>query len=98
MLVNNPTTCRFGDSKPLVKDMERFESKLERTINEIFGEEPFNAVDEQLFKWLMFSMIGNGRHIRNLDSLNYTLFKEKLNILLDAVYEWQVDELQRIDR
>jgi hypothetical protein len=67
--------------------MNGFNLSLEQTIDEIFGDEPFNAVDKQLLKWLIFSLIGNGRHLRKLDALNYTLFKEKLNIMLDAIYQ-----------
>lgn len=67
--------------------MNGFNLSLEQTIDEIFGKEPFNAVDEQLLKWLIFSLIGNGRHLRTLDALNYSLFKEKLNIILDAIYQ-----------
>lgn len=71
-----------------------FKSKLEQTIDEVFGTEPFDAIDEQLFKFLIYSLIGNGRHIGTLDMLNYALFKDKLNIVLDAVYQWHRDELE----
>lgn len=78
--------------------MNGFESKLEQAINEVFGAEPFNAVDEQLFKWLIYSLIGNGRHIGTLDALNYSLFKEKLVVLIDAVYEWHIEEAAAKER
>ncbi|MBB6108701.1 hypothetical protein SAMN05421821_10264 [Mucilaginibacter lappiensis] len=72
--------------------MDGFEIDLEQTIDDLFGDEPFGIVDEQLFKWFIYSFVGNGRHIGTLDAPNYTLFKEKLVVLLDAVYKWHKDE------
>ncbi|RKR82857.1 hypothetical protein BDD43_3048 [Mucilaginibacter gracilis] len=72
--------------------MKGYESNLEQTIDQVFGAEPYNAVDEQLFKWLIYALIGNGRYVRTLDALNFTLFKEKLSVLLDAVYQWHLDQ------
>lgn len=71
---------------------------LEDAINELFEEEPFNAVDEQLYQWLLFSLTGKGRNIQNIDALHYAIFKEKLNYLLDAVYNWHTERLNLQNR
>lgn len=64
--------------------MNGFQTNLEQTIDEIFGDEPFGPVDEQLFKWFVYSLIGKGRDIRKLDALNFVLFKERFNVLIEA--------------
>jgi hypothetical protein len=63
-------------------------SLLERKIEDLFGEEPFNDVDEELFRWLMFAYFDKGSNIKNLDSPNFERFKDKLAVLIDAVYLW----------
>jgi hypothetical protein len=63
-------------------------SLLERKIEDLFGEEPFNEVDEELFRWLMFAYFDKGSNIKNLDGLNFKMFKDKLSVLIDAVYQW----------
>jgi len=77
------------------------EPSLEQTIDEVFGPEPFGPIEEQLLKWLAFLLTGNGQKIGSLDPVNYTLFKEKLDKLLPAVYWWQfekrVEQSQKID-
>jgi hypothetical protein len=72
--------------------MNGFQTNLEQTIDELFGDEPFGPIDEQLFKWFVYSFIGKGRDIAKLNTMNFILFKEKLTVLLDAVYEWHVNE------
>ncbi len=63
-------------------------SLLEKKIESLFGEEPFNEVDEELFRWLMFAYFDKGSNIKNLDDLNFETFKDKLSVLIDAVYQW----------
>ncbi|EHQ25570.1 hypothetical protein [Mucilaginibacter paludis] len=69
------------------------ETNLEQIIDEVFGPEPFGPVEEQLLKWLAFLLTGNGGKISCLDELNYNLFKEKLDVLLPAVYRWHVEKI-----
>jgi hypothetical protein len=57
-------------------------------LEELFHDEPFDPIEEELFKWLMFVYTGKGNGIKDLDSLNFEAFKGKLNVLIDAVYEW----------
>ncbi len=57
-------------------------------LEELFHDEPFDPVEEELFKWFMFSYAGKGSGIKGLDSLNFELFKGKLDSLIDAIYEW----------
>ena len=38
---------------------------------ELFGEEPFNSVEEDLFIWFIFVYLGKGKNMKNLDSLNF---------------------------
>lgn len=63
-------------------------SFLEKKIESLFGEEPFKDVDEELFRWLMFAYFDTGSNIKNLDALNFEMFKGKLAVLIDAIYEW----------
>jgi hypothetical protein len=62
-------------------------------LNELFKEEPLNAVDEELFQWYLFAYNGMGKGISSLDRSSYELFKVKLVELLDAVYIWNNTEL-----
>lgn len=66
--------------------MDENQSLLE-TLEILFGEEPFNPVEEELFQWFLFAYLGKGRRMNNLDSLNFALFKEKINILIEAIYK-----------
>ncbi|QTE41598.1 hypothetical protein J3L19_21970 [Mucilaginibacter rubeus] len=61
---------------------------MERKIEDLFKEEPFDQVDEELFKWLIFSYFQKGNGIKNLNSLDFERFKEKLAVLVDAIYQW----------
>lgn len=63
------------------------QSLLEKKIEDLFGEEPLNEVDEELFKWLMFSYFDKGSGMKDLDDLNFELFKGKLTLLVDAIYQ-----------
>jgi hypothetical protein len=67
---------------------------LEKRIEDLFGEEPFNQVDEKLFRWLMFAYFDKGSNIKNLDSLNFEMFKDKLTVLIDAVYQWHQSRMK----
>ncbi|MBD1364526.1 hypothetical protein IDJ77_11965 [Mucilaginibacter sp. ZT4R22] len=62
-------------------------SLLKKKIEDLFGEEPLNEVDEELFKWLMFAYLDKGSGMKDLDGLNFELFKEKLTLLVDAIYK-----------
>ncbi len=67
--------------------MDAGQSLLEK-LEELFGEEPFDPVEEELFKWFMFAYLGDGKEMKNMDSLNFKVFRDKLALLIDAVYEW----------
>lgn len=67
--------------------MDAGQSLLEK-LEELFGEEPFDQVEEELFKWFMFAYLGDGKEMKNMDSLNFKVFRDKLALLIDAVYEW----------
>jgi len=73
--------------------MSGYEPSLEQTINQVFGAEPFDTVDEQLFKCLIFLLTGNGRKIGSLNAQNFELFKENLDVLLPAAYRWHVGKI-----
>jgi hypothetical protein len=68
--------------------MDKGLSLLESKIEDLFGGEPLNEVDEELFKWLMFAY-NKGGGIKNLDNQNFELFKDKLIQLVDTVYQLQ---------
>lgn len=65
--------------------MEANQSLLE-TLEELFGEEPFSPVEEELFKWLLFAYFGKGKDMKNLDNNAFEKFKTKLALLNDALY------------
>lgn len=65
--------------------MEANQSLLE-TLEELFGDEPFSPVEEELFKWFIFAYFGKGKDIKNLDSLDFGHFKDKLTLLLNSIY------------
>ncbi|MES2063126.1 MAG: hypothetical protein V4456_14460 [Bacteroidota bacterium] len=71
--------------------MESNHPLLEK-LEELFGNEPFDPIEEELFKWFMFAYTGRGSGIKKLDRLNFELFKSKLNSLIDAIYQWQQDK------
>lgn len=55
-------------------------------LEELFHDEPFAPIEEELFKWFMFAYIGKGTGIKTLNNLDFELFKTKLKTLIDAVY------------
>jgi len=57
-------------------------------LEELFHDEPFDPIEEELFKWFMFAYTSKGSGIKDLDSLNFELFKNKLNVLIDAIYQY----------
>ncbi len=67
--------------------MDAGQSLLEK-LEELFGEEPFDPVEEELFKWFMFAYFGDGKEIKNLDNSNFELFKNRFILLIDAIYFW----------
>jgi len=69
------------------------QSFLEK-LDGIFSDEPFDQVEEELFKWFLYAYSGKGNGIKNLNELNYELFKYKLNTLIDAVYIWHKEQDQ----
>ena len=71
----------MNDGRPLLEKLE-----------ELFGDEPFDPIKEELFKWFLFAYTGNGNDVKKLDSLNFELFKDKLIILVDAVYQQHQDD------
>ncbi len=71
--------------------MDSSQSLLEK-LEKLFGEEPLSPLDEELFKWFMFAYLGGGKEIKNLDSLNFELFKDKFTLLIEAIYLWHQDE------
>ena len=68
-------------SQPLLEKLEK-----------LFHDEPFDPIEEELFKWFIFAYTGKGTGIKNLDSLSLELFKDKLNSLVDALYQWHHDK------
>lgn len=54
----------------------------------LFGSEPFDHVEEELFKWFIYMYSGKGSGIKDLDTINFELFKDKLNLLINAVYQY----------
>lgn len=71
---------------------------MERKIEDLFGEEPFNQVDEELFSWLIFAYFQKGNGIKDLDSLDFEQFKDKLSILVDVVYLWHRERRTKIEK
>jgi hypothetical protein len=71
----------MSSSQPLLEKLE-----------ELFGNESFNPIEEELFKWFIFAYTGKGSGIKDFDTLNFEVFKDKLNILIDAVYQWHHKE------
>ena len=67
--------------------MDVDQSLLEK-LEGLFGDEPFGFVDEELFKWFLFMYSGKGSGIKDLDILNFELFNDKLNLLINAVYQY----------
>ena len=58
-------------------------------LEDLFGDEPFGLVEEELFQWFFFTYNGLGSGIKKLDTSNLELFKDRLAILIDAVYQLQ---------
>ena len=71
--------------------MNEGQSLLEK-LEKLFGNEPFDPVEEELFKWFLYSYTGKGSSIEDLDKLSFELFKDKLTVLMDAVYQWHQEE------
>ncbi|HEY5327204.1 MAG TPA: hypothetical protein VIJ27_09395 [Mucilaginibacter sp.] len=71
--------------------MDEGQPLLEK-LEELFGNEPFDAVEEELFKWFQYAYTGKGSSIKDLDTLNFELFKARLTVLINAVYQWRQEE------
>jgi hypothetical protein len=71
--------------------MNASQSPLE-TLEELFGEEPFSPLEEELFKWFLFAHFGKGRDIKNLDNAAFEKFKNKLALLIDVLYQSNISE------
>ncbi|MDB4926551.1 hypothetical protein [Mucilaginibacter sp.] len=71
--------------------MNKGQPLLEK-LEELFIDEPLNPAEEELFKWFLFAYTGKGSGIMDLDILKFKLFKDKLAILVDAVYQWHQDQ------
>jgi hypothetical protein len=71
--------------------MHEGQSLLEK-LEKLFGDEPLDPVEEELFKWFLYSYTGKGSSIEDLDKLSFELFKDKLTLLMDAVYQWHQEE------
>lgn len=67
--------------------MDEAQRKIEKEIEDLFGEEPLGPVEEELFKWMLFSYSERGCGINGLDRLDFELFKDKLMKLVEAVYQ-----------
>jgi hypothetical protein len=74
--------------------MNKHQPLLEK-LEELFGDEPFNPAEEELFKWFLFAYTGKGSDIKDLDSLKFVLFKDKFIILVDAIYQWHQEQKSR---
>ena len=68
----------MNDGQPLLEKLE-----------DQFGDEPFGPVEEELYQWFLFAYTGKGSGIKDLDTVNLELFKDRLGVLIDAVYQWQ---------
>jgi hypothetical protein len=60
-------------------------------LEDMFGDEPFGQVEEELFQWFLFAYNARGNNIKDMDNLNLEVFKERLNILIDTIYLWHQD-------
>jgi hypothetical protein len=67
-----------------MNDGQAFLEKLE----DLFGNEPLGSVEEQLFQWFLFAYTGKGNGLKDLDNLNFEIFKERLLVVIDAIYQW----------
>ena len=67
--------------------MNSSQSFLEK-LEELFHDDPFDSIEEELFQWFLFAYTGKGSGIIDLDTVNLRLFKDRLIILIDAVYQW----------
>jgi hypothetical protein len=63
-------------------------------LEDMFGDEPFGPIEEELFQWFLFAYTGNGKGIKDLDAVNFDIFKEQFTILIETVYQWHRDEKQ----
>jgi len=63
-------------------------SPLLEVLEELFHDDLFDPVEEELFKWFLFAYTGKGNGIKNLDTLSLEVFKNKLDILLNAIHHW----------
>jgi hypothetical protein len=68
----------MNDGQPLLEKLE-----------DLFGDEPFGPVEEELYQWFLFAYDGKGKGINDLDTLDLEIFKGRLAILIDGVYQWQ---------
>lgn len=58
---------------------------LDKQIEELFGKEPLESVEDELFRWFLFAY-NKGNGIRSLNRLEFDLFKEKFAILIELIY------------
>ncbi|HTK21049.1 MAG TPA: hypothetical protein VL442_16115 [Mucilaginibacter sp.] len=63
-------------------------SPLLEVLEELFHDDLFDPVEEELFKWFLFAYTGKGNGIKNLDARSLEVFKSKLDILLNAIHNW----------
>jgi hypothetical protein len=66
----------------------KIDQPLLEKLEGLFGDEPFDPVEEELFKWFLYMYSGKGSGIKDLDILNFELFKDKLYLLINAVYQY----------
>ncbi|MBT2560107.1 hypothetical protein J7E50_02580 [Pedobacter sp. ISL-68] len=69
---------------------------IERKIEDLFGDEPFKPVEEELFKWLIFAYFDRGKGISDLDLSGFECFKVKLMTMVEDVY--QLSQLNSADK
>ena len=65
--------------------MEHKRKDLGKKIEELFGDEPYQPAEEELFKWLL-SAYDKDCHLKTLDKTEFGRFKEKLLLLVELVY------------
>lgn len=63
-------------------------------LEDMFGDEPFGPIEEELFQWFLFAYTGKGNGIKDLDTINFDLFKERLITLINEIYQWYEDEIK----
>ena len=66
----------MNNSQPLLEKLE-----------DMFGDEPLGPIEEELFQWFLFAYTSKGNKIKDLDTSDFKIFKRRLNILIDAIYQ-----------